>query len=110
MTARLWRGWTESANSEAYASLLETEVLPELTRSEACHGEVVLRRQCPRRRQIQVAVEKPRRRHGNLSAGHSRRWGRGVICVGIGAPQTFEIGDQPRSGRAPAQAFLRLGA
>lgn len=44
MIARLWHGWTSESNSEAYASLLTAGVLPELTRTEECHGAYVLRR------------------------------------------------------------------
>lgn len=44
MIARLWRGWTTPGDSEAYASLLTSEILPELAGTEGCRGAYVFRR------------------------------------------------------------------
>lgn len=45
MITRLWWGWTEPADADAYQELLQTEVLPEVGSHEGYRGSEVLRRQ-----------------------------------------------------------------
>ncbi|HEX3569806.1 MAG TPA: hypothetical protein VHU44_03200 [Acidobacteriaceae bacterium] len=43
MIARHWRGWTETRNADAYETLLETKVLPELRQVAGYRGGYILR-------------------------------------------------------------------
>jgi heme-degrading monooxygenase HmoA len=43
MIARHWRGWTKRENADAYQSLLENKVLPELRSIDGYRGGYVLR-------------------------------------------------------------------
>jgi heme-degrading monooxygenase HmoA len=45
MIARLWHGWTEPANADAYETLLRTKVLPGIHRVAGYEGAYVLRKQ-----------------------------------------------------------------
>jgi len=45
MIARLWHGWTTSANAPVYETLLREEVLPGIHRVAGYHGAYLLRRQ-----------------------------------------------------------------
>ena len=45
MIARLWHGWTTSANAPVYETLLREEVLPSIHRVAGYHGACLLRRQ-----------------------------------------------------------------
>ena len=44
MIGRLWRGWTEAGNADAYEDLLRTTVLPGIRRVDGYRGAYVLRR------------------------------------------------------------------
>ena len=44
MIARHWRGWTETANADAYESLLREKVLPGLREINGYRGGYVLRK------------------------------------------------------------------
>jgi len=43
MIARLWKGWTETRNADAYETLLKTKVLPDLERLKGYRGGYILR-------------------------------------------------------------------
>jgi hypothetical protein len=43
MIARLWKGWTETRNADAYETLLKTKVLPDLKRLKGYRGGYILR-------------------------------------------------------------------
>src|ERR1700722_5224037 len=43
MIARHWRGWTTAPNADAYESLLQTQVLPDLAKIPGYRGSYVLR-------------------------------------------------------------------
>ena len=45
MIARLWHGWTNPANSDAYETLLRTRILPGIQRVTGSEGASVLRRE-----------------------------------------------------------------
>lgn len=44
MIARVWRGWTTTANADSYATYYEQEVIPNLYRIEGFLGAQLLRR------------------------------------------------------------------
>ena len=43
MIARHWRGWTKASDADAYEALLQTKVLPDLTKIPGYRGGYVLR-------------------------------------------------------------------
>ena len=45
MIARVWRGWTERRNANAYEQVFKTIVLPELEAVAGCSGAYLLRRE-----------------------------------------------------------------
>jgi heme-degrading monooxygenase HmoA len=45
VVARLWHGWTDPANADAYAALLEAEILPGIHRIDGYLGAYLLRRE-----------------------------------------------------------------
>ena len=45
MIARMWRGWTESRNANAYEQVFRTIVLPELEAVTGCSDAYLLRRE-----------------------------------------------------------------
>jgi heme-degrading monooxygenase HmoA len=47
MIARHWRGWTTTANADAYENLLKTKVMPDLKTIEGYRGGYILRSEEP---------------------------------------------------------------
>ena len=47
MIARVWRGWTEAADADAYERFLRTELFPEVARLDGFGGAHILRRPEP---------------------------------------------------------------
>ena len=47
MIARVWRGWTEAADADAYERFLRTELFPEVARLDGFGGAHILRRPAP---------------------------------------------------------------
>jgi heme-degrading monooxygenase HmoA len=45
--ARVWRGWTEAADADAYERFLRTELFPEVARLDGFGGAHILRRPEP---------------------------------------------------------------
>jgi heme-degrading monooxygenase HmoA len=45
--ARVWRGWTEAADADAYERFLRTELFPEVARLDGFGGAHILRRPAP---------------------------------------------------------------
>jgi heme-degrading monooxygenase HmoA len=45
MIARVWRGWTEHANANAYEQVFRTIVMPELEAVAGCRDAYLLRRE-----------------------------------------------------------------
>jgi heme-degrading monooxygenase HmoA len=45
--ARVWRGWTEAADANAYERFLRTELFPEVARLDGFGGAHILRRPAP---------------------------------------------------------------
>ncbi len=45
MIARLWRGWTTTANADAYEALVRSEILPGIHRIPGYRGVRLLRRE-----------------------------------------------------------------
>jgi heme-degrading monooxygenase HmoA len=58
MIARLWHGWTEPANADAYETLLQTKVLPGIHRVAGYEGAYVLRKKSsnPENREVEFVV------------------------------------------------------
>jgi len=44
MIARIWHGWTASANADAYENLLRTKILPGIRQTHDCKGIYLFRR------------------------------------------------------------------
>lgn len=45
MIARIWHGWTEPGNADAYHQLLQTKILPGIHRVKGYRGAYLLRRE-----------------------------------------------------------------
>lgn len=45
MIARLWHGWTEPSNADAYENLLRKTILPGIHRVDGYRGAYILRRE-----------------------------------------------------------------
>jgi heme-degrading monooxygenase HmoA len=45
--ARVWRGWTDAADADAYERFLRTELFPEVARLDGFGGAHILRRPAP---------------------------------------------------------------
>lgn len=54
MIARLWKGWTQPANADAYEALLHSRVLPGLRGLQGHQGGYVLRRDGPEETEFAV--------------------------------------------------------
>lgn len=46
MIARIWHGYTTDANAQAYAAMLETEILPGIMNGLGYKGSYLLQRRC----------------------------------------------------------------